>query len=185
MSGKTISRGKKITPARKIWRLGLLVLGCITLIVPIVAHFGYGIGFSTVLSQSMQPTFSAGDLAITRLIPASTVAVGDVVVLTDPEQSVKYSHRVVTIADTSGTLALTTRGDANPIADRSSVLLPDMVDVSKIVMTLPLLGYVIIFFTSAAALWFGAGLLTLAALLYLLRSLIQSATKPQQKETVI
>lgn len=147
-----------------------------------VAHFGYGIGFSTVLSQSMQPTFSAGDLQITRLVPASGVTTGDIVLLNNPEQAGVYSHRVVTVARTADTTTLTTRGDANPAVDRNPVLLSSAVQISEVVTTVPLVGYSVLFLTSPTAGWYGLALIAVGALLSFARFLIRKFVRPNKKE---
>ena len=54
-------------------------------LAPSIATAGFGVGFSPVLSQSMSPTFNAGDLQITKMAPIRDVAVGDVILVRDEE----------------------------------------------------------------------------------------------------
>lgn len=69
--------------------------------------FGFGTGI--VLTGSMEPTFSAGDLIVVKEAP--TVAPGDIVVYQN--NGILVVHRVITVdGDT-----VTTQGDANNVAD--------------------------------------------------------------------
>lgn len=79
-----------------------------------------GIGFrvadlhvQTVLSGSMRPTVSPGDLAITQGVPVDSLRVGDVIAFTPPNESRTVLHRIVTLQDG----VITTRGDANNVGD--------------------------------------------------------------------
>ena len=69
----------------------------------------FGFGAAIVLSGSMEPTFSKGDLIVVK--ETDIVAVDDIVVYQDGGSLVV--HRVVDIADGS----ITTQGDANNAAD--------------------------------------------------------------------
>jgi signal peptidase len=69
--------------------------------------------FQTVLSNSMQPTFSAGDVVVTRALPTGSVRVGDVIVFQPPNAPKPVIHRVTSLRDG----VITTRGDANPVDD--------------------------------------------------------------------
>ena len=69
----------------------------------------FGFGAAIVLSGSMEPTFSKGDLIVVK--ETDVVAVDDIVVYQDGGSLVV--HRVVDMADGS----ITTQGDANNAAD--------------------------------------------------------------------
>lgn len=69
----------------------------------------FGFGAAIVLTGSMEPTFSAGDLIVVK--ETDVVAVDDIVVYQDGSSLVV--HRVIDIADGS----ITTQGDANNVAD--------------------------------------------------------------------
>lgn len=69
----------------------------------------FGFGAAVVLSGSMEPTFSTGDLIIVRQEP--TYGIDDIVVFQEGRTLVV--HRIVDMAD--GTV--TTRGDANNAED--------------------------------------------------------------------
>lgn len=77
----------------------------------------FGFGSAIVLSGSMEPTFSTGDLIIVR--ECETVAVGDIVVFQDGSSLVV--HRVIALDGGS----VTTQGDANNVPD-------DPIDLSSV-----------------------------------------------------
>ena len=102
-----------------------------------------GIGFrvadfhvQTVLSGSMRPTLSPGDLAITQGVPLSSLRVGDVVVFTPPNETQAVIHR---IASREGDV-ITTKGDANNVADPWSVTLQGATQY-RLVFVVPYLGW--------------------------------------------
>lgn len=77
----------------------------------------------TVLSGSMAPAYPAGTLVVVRPVPIEDVAIGDVVTyqLRSGEPTL-VTHRVVGVGwDSSGEKVLTTRGDANGVADPAPV----------------------------------------------------------------
>lgn len=97
---------------------------------PLPMPFGYGA--AVVLSGSMEPTFSKGDLLLVE--EAETYAVHDIVVFQDGNSLVV--HRIIDIdGDT-----VTTQGDANNVADAP-------IDTSRIkgrvLGWIPLVGHVI------------------------------------------
>ena len=69
--------------------------------------------FQTVLSGSMRPTLSPGDVAVTQAVPLSVLRVGDVTVVQPPGEGVPVIHRITTLQDG----VITTKGDANSVDD--------------------------------------------------------------------
>ena len=51
----------------------LLVVVALIVTLGAVAAIYFGAGFLTITSRSMEPTFSAGDMVLTRTIPANQV----------------------------------------------------------------------------------------------------------------
>ncbi|SHI06886.1 signal peptidase, endoplasmic reticulum-type [Sporobacter termitidis DSM 10068] len=78
-----------------------------------------------VLSGSMEPAITAGDLIITREIAPENVSVGDIISFRTDEDAV-VSHRVTEI-NTDGGLSFQTKGDANVGTDNGSVS-PDKIE---------------------------------------------------------
>jgi signal peptidase len=83
-----------------------------------VPHVG---GYSPliVLTGSMEPQISSGDLIVVKRIDGESVQVGDVVAFFDPESTTNavLTHRVTEVVDDDGTLSFRTKGDANDTED--------------------------------------------------------------------
>jgi signal peptidase I len=102
------------------------------------AHVLLGFGASLVLSDSMAPTFSRGDLVVTRLVVVEAIQVGDVPALVPPDHTDTYVHRIATRTRTvDGGVVITTRGDANPAPDAWTALLDGGERVPVVVAQLP------------------------------------------------
>ena len=71
----------------------------------------------TVLSGSMRPTVSPGDVVVTQPVLVTDLRVGDVIAFYPPGRTVPVLHRVTSLASEGGVVAVTTRGDANPVDD--------------------------------------------------------------------
>lgn len=71
-----------------------------------------------VLSNSMQPTWSAGDLLVSTPQPASAVAVGQSITFTSPPPDrALITHRVIEVVEGGDRPVVRTKGDANLSAD--------------------------------------------------------------------
>ena len=92
----------------------------------------------TVLSGSMRPILSPGDLAITQGVPMGSLRVGDVIVFTPPTETQSVIHR---IASRQGDV-ITTKGDANSVADPWHVTLQGATGY-RLVFVVPYLGWLI------------------------------------------
>jgi signal peptidase len=100
-----------------------------------------GVRIATVLSDSMQPEMSTGDMIVVRPVDASQIKVGDVILFRSPaDPSARIAHRVVQIAGGSSP-AFVTKGDANEAADHSPV--PADRVLGRVQFHLPLLGHAI------------------------------------------
>ena len=92
----------------------------------------FGIGASVVLSGSMEPALSVGDLLIVRT--AEDYHVGDIVVYQSGRIAVV--HRITAIGEDT----VTTQGDANNAADDP---IPMTAICGKVIVAIPLVGYVV------------------------------------------
>ncbi|MFF2620422.1 signal peptidase I [Oerskovia jenensis] len=161
------------TPSRTPWRraasvaLSVLVVAVLALAVAVVAvPKALGAVPLTVLSGSMEPVLSPGDVVVVRPVAADDLRIGDVVtfqpVSDDPSL---VTHRVVGIGSTGGAAgSFTTRGDANGADDEPIVA--DQV-VGRVAYSVPLVGHLTnaswgpTAVTVAAAALIGYGLLML------------------------
>lgn len=103
-----------VHPSRRSRLLtGLLVAAGVVVLAIGIAVRVADLHVQTVLSNSMRPTVSAGDLAVTQAVPIGSVRVGDVITFHPPTGDRTLIHRVTSLRDG----VITTRGDANPVDD--------------------------------------------------------------------
>jgi signal peptidase I len=101
-------------PNRVLLGLGAVV-GALCLVLVAVGVVA-GVKPLVFRSGSMAPEIPAGALALSREVPASDVAVGDVVSVPRSD-GVRVTHRVVDVRRSGGHAQLTLQGDANPSPD--------------------------------------------------------------------
>jgi len=120
-----------------------LVAGAVvTLVAGYAALLVAGFKPVAVYSGSMRPTLGVGSLAVDRVVPASSVRVGDVITFNDPYGKGRLiTHRVVQIVPTKHGLAYRTKGDFNKARDPWAVKLTDK--VGRVAFDVPLAGYVL------------------------------------------
>ena len=103
----------------------------------------------TVETDSMAPTFYAGDLIIIKKVDTSTLKEGDIVTFHTiiQNQYALNTHRIDHIEDNGGVRSYTTKGDNNAIADTHIISDNDI--VGKYVTRLAGFGKVIEFLSSS------------------------------------
>lgn len=85
-----------------------------------------------ILTDSMEPEFSSGDLIVCHTIDAEKVKKGDVICFYDPSGNgtSTVTHRVTKVTkDKSGALAWETKGDANNTEDSALVPAKNLVGI--------------------------------------------------------
>lgn len=101
-----------------------VVLLALALAGAAVAVFSGAYQVRPVLSSSMTPKLPVGSVVITQRVPVASVHAGDVIVFHDPYTPAKLVvHRVTTLKRADGVTTITTKGDANPVADPWTVTL--------------------------------------------------------------
>lgn len=112
---------------------------------PQKSMFGYR--YYTVLTPSMEPELSVGDVVIVKLSNADEIAVGDVITFNPSSETETYlTHRVTQVlADYQGTgiTCFKTKGDANDAED--SFLIDSSRLIGKVTFHIPMIGYIIRF----------------------------------------
>lgn len=105
-----------------------------------------------VLTGSMEPEISSGDLIICKQIDGSAVQVGDVLAFFDPDSTgtAVLTHRVTEITEQDGALAFITKGDANNSEDRTPVPAENLVGAYQ--FRIPGAGNVAMFMQTTAGL---------------------------------
>lgn len=102
-----------------------------------------------VQTESMSPTFNAGDLILIRKCDPSTLQVGDIITFHTiiMNEYALNTHRIADIAVTNGLRSYTTKGDNNLISDQHIIGDGDI--VGQYVGRVPKLGTVMNFLSSS------------------------------------
>ena len=97
-----------------------------------------------VVSNSMLPTFSRGDLIIVKGVDPKEIKVGDVIVYYNPLTRMPIVHRVVDIWELEDGRRFITKGDNNAHTDQESGIAPPVHESwvkGRVVLVIPKLGY--------------------------------------------
>lgn len=125
---------------RKIWSvvstvLVVLMIACAALLLGLRV-FGYQA--FTVISGSMEPAYSVGDLLYVKETDPNTIQVGDPITFVMNEQLMVATHRVVGVD--AANQHFYTKGDANDSEDGEPVHFNNVLGVPR--FAIPKLGYV-------------------------------------------
>ena len=96
-----------------------------------------------VLSGSMEPEISPGDVVVVQETDPESIEEGDVITFAEEGEEVPVTHRVIDLQEHDGAIAFETQGDANPEPDAS--LVPPENVLGSVIFTIPVIGYVIQF----------------------------------------
>lgn len=165
---------------KKVWNI---VSGTLVTLVVIVALLLAGarlMGLQVyhVLSGSMEPTYSPGDLLYVKETDPNHVQVGDPITFVLNEDLVVATHRVVEIDTESQTFR--TQGDARNTPDAAPVHFKNLVGVP--VFSIPLLGYLSNFIQTSPGMYITIAFMLLLALLVFLPDLLKKKTVSESKE---
>jgi signal peptidase len=124
--------------------LGLIVAACLVLVtLGVLPHSGR-YRTLTVLSGSMQPTFSPNDILVVAPEPLAKIRVGQVITYRIPVGDHRVeSHRVVKVTRQGAQTVVETRGDANEARDPWQAALDGPV-VWRVRYVIPKLGWLIL-----------------------------------------
>lgn len=142
------SRGKEIA-------LNVAAIAGLICIIATLASLIFGIKPLVFRSGSMSPEISTGALAFAKTVPATELAVGDVVSVYN-DQGVRITHRVDSLELTGGEeVVATLKGDANNAPDR----LPyTIIEADRVFFHIGGLGYIVAWLSSPLATFLGGGL---------------------------
>jgi signal peptidase I len=96
---------------------GLLVAAVVAVVGLVVTIRVEDLHLQTVLTGSMRPTASPGDVAVTQGVLIGSLRVGDVIAFYPPGQTTPVLHRIRSLNATPAGMEITTRGDANSVDD--------------------------------------------------------------------
>ena len=134
---------------KKVWDIvtSVLVVLVVLFAVFLMGSRIVGLQVFNVISGSMEPTYSVGDLLYVKTVDPDSVKVGDPITFVLNEDLVVATHRVVKID--SENREFTTKGDANETEDAAPVHFNNLVGVP--VFSIPLLGYVSAYIQSSSS----------------------------------
>lgn len=107
----------------------------------------FGFRYYSVLTPSMEPAYSVGDMVFVKTGTADSIKVGDVITFNPSEYGDAYlTHRVVEVLPDyqgSGITCFRTKGDANDSED--SFLIDEDRVIGTVVFSIPKFGYIVRF----------------------------------------
>jgi signal peptidase I len=104
----------------RVFLLTVTLLGVLSGVAAVVLD----IGVVPVLSPSMRPAFTEGDLLVTRSVATARLRVGDVVLLAPPDEPWRpFAHRLIQVDHRVDGAVVRTRGDANPSPDPQALVI--------------------------------------------------------------
>ncbi|MGN0633288.1 MAG: signal peptidase I [Oscillospiraceae bacterium] len=107
----------------------------------------FGYRYYTVLTPSMEPAYSVGDIVIVKLANADDIKVGDVITFNPSSDSDAYlTHRVTEKLENyegTGVTCFKTKGDANETED--SFLIDSKRVIGTVSFGIPKVGYIVRF----------------------------------------
>lgn len=141
---------------KKLLLLGEITFGLILSLVIVVSVFPLVPPFKnyyhsrTVLTGSMEPTIPKGSVVINQWADQKNLKVGDVITYQHPvdKKIIYITHRIVKIDKTGLLWRFETKGDANPASDFG--LVTQAGTEGKVILIIPLVGYLIEFFKTPA-----------------------------------
>lgn len=134
------------------WKKLLHVVGFVVLIAIVLAFVIFAVPqvvgaeqSYVVLSGSMEPSISAGDVVIVDSVETETIGEGDVITFEPPSDheqagTERVTHRVLEVVEQDNGIHFRTKGDANEEADQA--LVPAENVVGQVMLTIPKMGYV-------------------------------------------
>ncbi|XAS68273.1 signal peptidase I [Micrococcaceae bacterium Sec5.7] len=161
----------------------IAIIVAVTIVAPALQ-----VQLSPVLTGSMRPAFSPGDLLITAPADVGDLHAGQIAVFTPPGENAPYAHRITSVTGDSAHPVLTTKGDANPANDRWKAVLSGP-KVPVVFATVPYVGYALLWTQSPALRAILVGLLgllmTSAGIRHILRQPSTAPSNPEQSANTV
>ena len=166
---------------KKIWDTvtTVLVVFVVVFAVFLMGSRLVGLQVFHVVSPSMEPTYSEGDLLYVKTVDPDSVKVGDPITFVLNEDLVVATHRVVAVD--SENRHFTTKGDANATEDAAPVHFNNLIGIP--VFSIPLLGYVSAYIQNPPGMYVAIGLgVVLLAAVFLPDLLAKKSRKEETQE---
>ena len=165
---------------KKLWDAVTTVLVVLVVVFAVFLMGSRLVGLQVfhVVSPSMEPHYSKGDLIYVKSVDPDSVKVGDPITYVLNEDLAVATHRVVAID--SENRQFTTKGDANKTEDAVPVHFNNLIGVP--VFAIPLLGYVSSFIQQPPGMYLAIGLGVLLLAAVFLPDLVAKKEKKEDKQ---
>ena len=121
---------------------GILIAGtALILAVAVLVPALLGYQRYVITSGSMTGTYDRGALVFDKVVPTSSLRAGDVITFRPPGHPGLVTHRIQTLTSADGKRVLTTKGDANRVADAWGAIALHDARQARVAFHLPYLGY--------------------------------------------
>ena len=168
---------------KRIWSIVSTVLVVVMVLCAVFLMGSRLLGYQvyTVISGSMEPQYSVGDLLYVKKVDPTTVKVNDPITFILNEELVVATHRVVEIdADSQH---FYTKGDANETVDAAPVHFNNLIGVPK--FSIPKLGYVSDFVQHSPGMYITIGIGIVLILLVFLPDLLGKKEEETEKAEAV
>ena len=165
---------------KKIWNVTSTVLVVLIVLCAVFLMGSRIMGYQifTVISGSMEPVYSVGDLLYVKKVDVNTIEVGDPITFVLNEDLVVATHRVIEIDAENNHFY--TKGDANNVADSEPVHFNNVIGVPQ--FAIPKLGYVSNFIQNPPGTYITIGAGVLLILIVFLPDLLGKKKREEQDE---
>lgn len=139
----------------------------------------FGYSALTILSNSMQPEFSEGDVIFIKQTQANELEQGDIITFGTREGN-RVTHRITETHNQENQISFTTKGDNNNVIDAEPVQEGQV--IGKVLFSIPMLGFISRFLSEPI----GFGLVIVLPLVaYVCISVYERLSKPNKNEEAI
>ena len=172
-----------MTTLKKIWNIVSTALVVLMVLCAVFLMGSRVMGYQcfTVISGSMEPKYSVGDLIYVKKVDANTIQVGDDITFILNEDLVVATHRVVRID--AENQRLYTKGLANEIEDSDPVHFNNVIGVPK--FAIPKLGYVSDFVQNPPGMYITIGVGIILILAVFLPDMIGKKKKEDEEAEIV
>lgn len=165
--------------AKKVWDTVTTVLVVLVVVFAVFLMGSRLVGLQVfhIISPSMEPTYSTGDLIFVKSVDPDSVKVGDPITFVLNEDLVVATHRVVAVDGENR--QFTTKGDANKTEDAAPVHFNNLIGVP--VFAIPLLGYVSTYIQSPPGMYIAIALGAVLLAVVFLPDLLKTKKETQEE----
>lgn len=165
---------------KKIWNITSTILVVVIVLCAVFLMGSRLLGFKcyTVISGSMEPEYSVGDLIYVKEVDVNSIKVGDPITFILNEDLVVATHRVVRID--AENQRFYTKGDVNEIEDSEPVHFNNVIGVPQ--FSIPKLGYVSDFIQNPPGMYITIGIGIILILIVFVPDMISKKKKDEDPE---